>query len=66
MGKEIDSWAEELGKHRARILVAEKADAVWIHIPWRRRDIDPENKDIVIIDATNGEKIENYVSKQKT
>ena len=57
MGKEMDSWAEELGNHRARILVSEKADAVWVHIPWRRRDIEPENKGIVIIDATTGEKI---------
>lgn len=61
MGKEIDSWAEEFGNHRARIQVAEKADAVWVHIPWRRRDNKPENKEIVIIDASNGEKVKNFV-----
>lgn len=61
MGKEINTWAEELGNHRARVQVAEKADAVWVHIPWRRRDNKPENKDIVIIDASNGERVKNFV-----
>jgi hypothetical protein len=61
MGNEINSWAEELGNHRARILVSEKADAVWVHIPWRRRDTKPENKDIVIINGVTGEKIKNFV-----
>ena len=61
MGKEVNLWAEELGNHRARILASEKADAVRVHIPWRRRDVEPENKDIVIIDASNGERVKNFI-----
>lgn len=61
MDKKINSWSEELGNHRLKISVSEKADAVWGHIPWRRRDNNPENKDIVIIDETTNEKIKNFV-----
>jgi len=39
------------GNHRAVVQVSVKADAVWVHIPWRRRDYSPEKKNIIIIDA---------------
>ena len=29
---------EALGNHRARVRVERKADAVWVDLPWRRRD----------------------------
>lgn len=58
----VGSWAsEQLGNHRARIQVAEKADAVWGRIPWRRRDLHPEKKNIIIVDAASGEQIKNIV-----
>ena len=54
------SWdAENRGNQRAIVYVDEKADAVRIHIPWRRRDMQPEEKNIVIIDAYTGVKINN-------
>lgn len=54
------SWdAAVFGNHRAVIRVEENADAVWVHIPWRRRDHNPEKKNIIIVDAKNGQRIKN-------
>ena len=55
----VGSWSDTLGNHRARIQVTEKADAVWVHLPWRRHDRDPEKKDILIVDAATGKTVEN-------
>ena len=56
----IGSWdADSLGSHRAVVRVSIKADAVRVHIPWRRRDFNPEKKNIIIIDAKTGARIEN-------
>lgn len=56
----IGSWeADSLGNHRAVIHVSKKADAVWAHIPWRRRDFNPEKKNIIIIDAKTDKHINN-------
>lgn len=57
----VDSWSGELGNHRAKINVEEKADAVWAHIPWRRRDMQPEMKNIIIIEASTNEQVKNFV-----
>ena len=39
------SWdSDSLGNHRVIIQVNQKADALWAHIPWRRRDANPEKK----------------------
>ena len=56
------SWNnEELGNHRAVISVVKKADAVRVHIPWRRRDHNPEKKNIIIIDSKTGKRIINVI-----
>ena len=52
-------WKATLGNHRARLRVAGKADAVWAHIPWRRRDGEPEKKAVVVIDAATGKRVQN-------
>jgi hypothetical protein len=52
-------WESKLGNHRARIQVSEKADAVLVDIPWRRRDPLPQNKDILIFDSITGKQISN-------
>ena len=54
-------WPQELGNHRACLRVAEKADAVWAHIPWRRRDPAPEAKGIVVMEAASGKVVANTV-----
>ena len=55
------SWPEELGNHRFHVLVPKKADAVRVRIEWRRRDTNPENKAIIILDAQTREQIDNAV-----
>ena len=56
----IGSWdSDTLGNHRVVIRVNKKADAVWAHIQWRRRDTDPENKNVILIDAKTGSRVMN-------
>jgi hypothetical protein len=54
------SWDEDLyGNHRIVIQVNENTDAVWIHVPWRRRDTAPEKKAAILIDAQTEEQVLN-------
>lgn len=56
------TWANDsLGNHRVIIHVDKKADAVWAHIPWRRRDSRTEEKNIMIQDASTGKMIANML-----
>jgi hypothetical protein len=56
------SWdSDSLGNHRVVIRVNEKADAVWAHIQWRRRDVDPEKKNVILIDAKTGSRVGNIL-----
>jgi len=48
---------ETLGNHRAVIQVPVKAEAVWVHIPWRRRDFNPDKKRLIIVDAKTGTRV---------
>ena len=55
------SWdAETLGNHRAVLRVAEKAEVDWAHIPWRRRDLEPEKKNIIVSDDA-GKRVSNLI-----
>jgi hypothetical protein len=54
------SWnADSLGNHRVVLKVTQISDAVVARIPWRRRDLRPEEKGIVIIDASTEKKVAN-------
>jgi len=54
------TWnGDELGNHRAVLRVEVKADAVRAHIPWRRRDGQPEKKRITVIAAKDGIRLKN-------
>ena len=54
------SWnADSLGNHRVVVRVDKPSDAVLARIQWRRRDLDPQGKDIVVVDAATGERITN-------
>ena len=56
------NWdTETLGNHRAVLNVAEKADVVRAHIPWRLRDSEPEKKNILIIEASTGSRVTNLL-----
>jgi len=56
----VDSWdANSLGNHRVVIDVSTGTPAVAVHIPWRRRDHDPQKKRTILIDAKTGRHIDN-------
>src|SRR5512138_2637821 len=64
----IGQWDPEsgLGNHRAVVRVESiatpKTAAVRAHIPWRRRDLEPEKKNIIVVAAATGERIKNVAA----
>ncbi|MBZ5562567.1 MAG: DUF6067 family protein, partial [Acidobacteriia bacterium] len=59
-------WPTEYGDVRVRIRVPASSGAVWAHIPWRRRDLNPAEKDIFLIDAQTGQRVKNVARLQIT
>ena len=57
-------WPTGYGDVRARVRVHDKVDAVWAHIPWRRRDSAPETKGILLVDAHTGAQLKNVAIVQ--
>lgn len=58
---EVARWGEVgYGNHRAVVQVKEKADAVWAHLAWRRQDLEPEKKGLVVFDP-KGQQVLNVV-----
>lgn len=56
----IGSWdAASLGNHRAVVRVDKPAEAVCIRIPWRRRDLNPQDKSILVFDGATGARVRN-------
>ncbi len=54
------TWdAASLGNHRIVVQVSERADAVAVHVSWRRRDYEPHKKNIFVLDAKTGKRILN-------
>jgi len=56
-----DEWNPVYGNHRAVVEVKDAADAVLAYLPWRRRDMHPEGKDILVVDAASGKAVTNRV-----
>ncbi|MBL7044304.1 MAG: hypothetical protein ISR77_37095 [Pirellulaceae bacterium] len=54
-----ESWNSAWGNHRARVRVAEPADAVSVHLPWRRRDRDAADKAVFVIHAATEKRVTN-------
>lgn len=56
----LASWDPDSGQgnHRAVIRVSQKADAVYVRLPWRRPDPEPEKKRVLVFD-TSGQEIKN-------
>jgi len=50
-----------LGNVRVVLAVTNKADAVWAHVPWRRRDERPEAKETILVDAATGQRVTNVI-----
>ena len=56
----LGNWdADSLGNHRVVVSVERPADAVLATIEWRRRDLNPEDKNLIVVDATTGKRITN-------
>ncbi len=54
------NWdASAFGNQRAVLEIAQATEAVWAHIPWRRRDVHPEKKNVIVVDAGTGSQITN-------
>jgi hypothetical protein len=54
------TWdADAFGNHRAVINLPQKSDVVWVRIPWRRRDLNPEKKNVIFVDAASGSRVKN-------
>jgi hypothetical protein len=72
----VGSWDPEsgLGNHRVIIRVEalsvsrapsskkNEPSAVRVVIPWRRRDLEPEKKNIILVDAASGERVTNVLA----
>lgn len=55
--------ADSLGNHRVVLRVDKSSEAILADIQWRRRDLEPGAKDIVVIDASTGERITNVIRR---
>jgi len=56
------TWnGDELGNHRVIIRVSAAADALRVHVPWRRRDANPEKKSVILVDGKTGNRMANVV-----
>ncbi len=61
------TWdANALGNHRVVLEVDASADAVRARIPWRRRDTNPEKKNLLVFDAQSGARVTNVVRERIT
>ena len=55
------AWGARYGNHRARVRVTAKAKAVRVHLPWRRRDRQPQKKAVWVVEAKTDQRITNVV-----
>lgn len=61
------SWDNDsLGNHRIVVSVEKQADAVLVTLDWRRKDLNPEAKGVIIVDAATGKQITNVARFQMT
>ena len=52
-------WRRDLGDIRALISIPDATGPVKVRIPWRRRDVDPQAKQIILQEIKAGKRIEN-------
>jgi hypothetical protein len=58
----VGTWKQdELGNHRALVRVNAHANPTRVHIPWRRRDANPELKEVVVMNMTTAKPVKNVV-----
>ena len=58
----VGTWdSDTLGNHRAVLRVEERADAVLVRIPWRRRDVAAGDRGVILIDASTDRPVGNLL-----
>jgi autotransporter-associated beta strand protein len=57
---------DQRGNVRALLAVTQAVDAIRVDLPWRRRDSNPQNKNIVVVDAATGAVIANQTAVNLT
>ena len=63
----VGRWEpDSTGNHRAVVRVGAAADAVRVHIPWRRRDEHPERKRVLVVAAASGQRVANATAVAAT
>jgi len=56
------TWnSDSLGNHRVVLDVKGSAEAVSCYIPWRRKDLNPEDKEIVVVSEKSGKRVFNVI-----
>ncbi len=53
--------SDSLGNHRVVVHVASSSTTILAHVEWRRRDFNPQKKDIIIVDANTGKELTNIL-----
>ena len=51
--------ADSFGNHRVVVRVTRPAEAVRVHLSWRRRDSEPEKREVLVIDGQTGQRVTN-------
>ena len=51
--------ADSLGNHRVVVSVDKAGDAVLATMNWRRRDLNPDEKNLIVVDAKTGKRVTN-------
>ncbi|HPV74999.1 MAG TPA: DUF6067 family protein, partial [Gemmatimonadaceae bacterium] len=61
------TWERDsLGNHRAVVRVTSGGDAVYVRVPWRRRDATPDKVGIVVMDARTQLRVRNVARMEIT
>lgn len=59
-----DNWnPDSLGNHRIIVKVERPGKIAKVNLPWRRRDENPDQKGIIIVDAASGKRVLNVIAK---
>jgi hypothetical protein len=58
----VGTWdADSYGNHRVVVRVHDSGEAAWAHLEWRRRDQNPDAKEVLVVDAKTGNRVRNVV-----
>jgi len=52
-------WPESFGNHRAVLEISKEAEVIALDLLWRRHDPRPDNKQLIIVEATTGDTVPN-------